>query len=303
MTARLEMTPVRNDRHDTEVGNADSSGLVIVANGPPNGRGVDGHAQELTGDLVQLHPSATVTDGIRCVRIAPHVVGQSAEWCRRRVRKIGVRPLVLEKRGTARADAPELPLSQPRIREILEQEEGPWADHEITAAAILALRNADAVIAGPLSPEEASSPGLFPHLADLACEAYRALRPPRSLIAHPAFGQTASLFHYIQMNDQEARALGAGAIDIATLALRLRYLQGEAGEFAITAFNGRGLVWADQDWWEIDRIGNMDGEEVAAENVFCMAWVVARQFRGADAPQALDYARAAVSAAIKPKCG
>src|ERR1700719_4397480 len=119
---------------------------------------------------------------------------------------------------------------------------------EAIAEAIVALRTADAVIAGPLSPDDANSSGLLPHLADLARGAYRALRPPRELILHPGFAQVARRFQFIQMSHHEARALGAGASDIGILAQRLRRLQGDPGEFAITAFGSRGLLWADDGW-------------------------------------------------------
>ena len=175
----------------------------------------------------------------------------------------------------------DLPTDLSGIRHRLNQEEGPRPHHEAIAAAVVALRAADAVVVGPLAPDDANSPGLLPHLADLASQAYRALRPPRELVVHPAFAQVARRFQYIQMSRQEARALCAGASDIGILAQRLRQLQGDPGEFAITAFGSRGLLWADETWWEIDPIGAGDIDEAVAAGVFCMAWVVARRFRRA----------------------
>jgi hypothetical protein len=171
-------------------------------------------------------------------------------------------------------------------------------NREAIVEAIVALRTADAVVVGPLSPEDANSPGLLPHLADQAGRAYRALRPPRELIVHPAFGQVARRFPFIQMNEQEARALGAGAVDLGILAQRLRRLQGDPGEFAITAFGRLGLLWADNGWWDIEPIGDVD--EATAGAVFCLAWVVARRFRKAGAAQALAYARTVTAAAVRP---
>jgi hypothetical protein len=52
------------------------------------------------------------------------------------------------------------------------------------------------------------------------------------------------------------------------------------------------LLRADGAWWEIDPIGDVD--EAKAGAVFCIAWVVARRIRQADAAQALAYARAVV---------
>ena len=163
------------------------------------------------------------------------------------------------------------------------------------------MRAADAVVAGPLSPDDANSPGLLPHLADLASRAYRALRPPRELIVHPAFAQVARRFQYIQMSRQEARALGAGASDIGILAQRLRQLQGDPGEFAITAFSSRGLLWADETWWEIDPIGDGDVDRSRWPSP-SSAW--RGSWRGGSAvrvrPEALAFARAAAARAVNP---
>jgi hypothetical protein len=181
---------------------------------------------------------------------------------------------------------------------MFDREEGSHDDREAIATAIAVLRSADVVIAGPLSPDDANSPGLLPHLADLSRGAYRALRPPRELLLHPAFAQVARRFQYIQMSHQEARALGTGASDMGTLAQRLRQLQGDLGEFAITSFNKAGLLWADGAWWEIEPIDCEGTNQSIAESVFCTAWVVARWFRDANAPNALAFARAAATSAI-----
>jgi hypothetical protein len=184
------------------------------------------------------------------------------------------------------------------ILQLLGREEGSIADREAIAEAIAALRTADVVIAGPLSPDDANSPGLLPHLANLSSGAYRALRPPSELLLHPAFAQVARRFQYIQTSHREARALGAGTSDIRTLAQRLRQLQGDPGEFAITDFTRAGLLWADDAWWEIEPIGCEGAKESIAESVFCTAWVVARWFRDASVPDALAFARAAAARSI-----
>jgi hypothetical protein len=227
-------------------------------------------------------------------------VGGSAAWCRRLSRRTTVSPRFAEPIGPAPGRLPDLPEHLSEVLGLLEQTEGVAEHREAIAGAILALRAADAVIAGPFSPDDANAPGLLPHLADLARHAYRALRPPRELIVHPAFGQVARRFQYIQMSEQEARALGAGARDLGILAQRLRRLQGEPGEFAITAFGSRGLLWADDAWWEIEPIDGGDVNESIARALFCLAWVVARQFRRAGAAQALAYARAVTAAAVNP---
>ena len=211
-----------------------------------------------------------------CSRIAAHTVSGSAAWCRRRAGNNRVSPWTLEPIGANRDGPADLPTDLSGIRRQLNQEEGSRAHHDALAATIAALRSADAVVVGPLSPDDANSPGLLPHVADLASQAYRALRPPRELIVHPGFAQVARRFHYIQMSRIEARLLGVGAGDIGILAQRLRQLHGDRGEFAITAFGGHGLLWADGCWRDIDPIGTGDIDETVAGSVFCMAWVVAR---------------------------
>jgi hypothetical protein len=100
------------------------------------------------------------------------------------------------------------------------------------------------------------------------------------------------------MSRQEARALGTCAVDLGILAQRLRRLQSDPGEFAIRAFGNHGLLWADGAWREIEPIGSDDVDEALAGAVFCTAWVVARRFRRAVAPQGLAYARTATATIV-----
>lgn len=102
------------------------------------------------------------------------------------------------------------------------------------------------------------------------------------------------------MCHRDARSLGAGAIDIGILAHRLRQLQGDGGEFAITAFNGHGLLWADNRSWEIDPLSGKDVDEERAGATFCAAWVVARRFLDAPASRALAYAHSVAAATVNP---
>jgi hypothetical protein len=161
------------------------------------------------------------------------------------------------------------------------------------AAAIVALRSADALIVGPLTAADANTPGLIAHLADLSVGAYRALRPPRELVAHPGFAQVARRFQFIQMSHNEARALAAGAIDIGVLGHQLRQIQGDEGEFAITAFGSHGLLRAERGWWEIEPVEREKVDETRAGAAFCTAWVVARCFLNAAPARAMAYARSA----------
>jgi len=203
--------------------------------------------------------------------------------------------------GTAPSGLSAMPQDLLAIMNQVKHHERSGLDHESIAAAIVALRNADAVLAGPFTADDANSPGMVAHLADLASRAYRALRPPRELVVHPGFAQVARRFQFIQMSHHEARGLAVGAIDIGILAQRLRRLQGDGGEFAITHFSGHGLLWADGRWWEIDPISGEDVDETRAGAAFCAAWVVARRFLHAPAAKALSYARSAAANSILKK--
>jgi hypothetical protein len=279
----LEINPPQHDRRDTQRRPAACGNLVLVASEP-----------------LRSLPTVAGPNGLQCTRSAAHVVGASAAWFRRLSRRTKVSPLFDEPIGPAPGRISDLPEHQSEVLELLEQSDGPPDHREAIAGAIVALQAADAVIAGPFSPDDANSPGLLPHVAELARHAYRALRPPRELIVHPAFGQVARRFQYIQISEREARALAGGARDLGVLAQRLRRLQGDPGEFAITAFGRRGLLWADGAWREIEPLGDVD--DATAGAVFCMAWVVARRFRRASAAQALAYARSAAAAAVISIC-
>jgi hypothetical protein len=293
----LEIGKPRHDCRDKERGHASSRNLVLVASGPSWCRDGAFPRRSSAGILSRSQPSVVGPNGLHCTRLAAHAVSSSAAWWKRLSHGTGVSPRFAEPFGPASKSGSELPADLSDMQTLLEEALQPSKNREAIAEAIIALREADAVIAGPLAPADANAPGLLPHLADLAAQSYRALRPPRELTVHPAFAQVARQFHFIQMTHQEARTLGAGAIDIDTLGQRLRRLQGDPGEFAITSFASRGLLWADNGWWEIEPIGNVD--ESAAGAVFCVAWVVARRFRTAGAAQALAYARAATAAALQ----
>ncbi len=299
MLAQIENAPPRHDRCNMQRPHAASRNLVLVASEQSEGLGRGGGGGGLTGPS-QPRPAVSGPNGLRCTRIAANTLSRSAAWCRRRGRQVQVSPRFVDPIGAAPGRTADLPENTSGILQLLGSEELSCDNREAIAGAIAALRTADAVIVGPLSPDDANSPGLLPHLADLAAGAYRALRPPRELIVHPAFAQVARRFQFIQMSHHEARALGAGASDIGILARRLRQLQGDSGEFAITAFTGHGLLWADGGWWEIEPIECEAESESVAAAVFCLAWVVARQFRKAGAPQVLASARAAAAAAVSP---
>jgi hypothetical protein len=287
----LEINPPKQDRRDAQPEPTASLNLVLVASEPSRCGGGPGERRP--------RPSVAGPNGLNCTRVAAHIVGGAAAWSRRvSSGRLGVSPMFDGPIGPAPGGVADRPEQLMDLLGLMERSYESDENREAIVEAIVALRTADAVVVGPLSPEDANVPGLLPHLADQAGRAYRALRPPRELIVHPAFGQVARRFGFIQMNEKEARALGAGAADLGILAQRLRRLQGDPGEFAITAFGHLGLLWADNAWWDIEPIGDVD--EATAGAVFCMAWVVARRFRTAGAEQALAYARAVTAAAVRP---
>ena len=110
-------------------------------------------------------------------RIAAQVVGASAEWSRRSSRQVGVSPRFDEPIGPAPRRVADWPEHLPDILGLMEQAHQTDANREAVVEAMVALRTADAVVVGPLSPDDANTPGLLPYLADQAARAYRALRP------------------------------------------------------------------------------------------------------------------------------
>ncbi len=302
MVAQLQMAAPRQDRISMPVARPGSLNLVAVASEPSRRGGEGGPCQPPPPVSFRLQASGTDSRRVRYTRVAASTMCASAAWLRRRSGKASVHAMTAGAIGLAPGDPSDLPSHIAAILGRLELDEDPDQDTKAVASAIVALRAADALIVGPLSSDDANTPGLLPHLADLASQAYRALRPPREIIAHPGFAQVARRFQFIQMSYQEARALGAGAVDIGTLAQRLRQVQGDHGEFAITAFGGHGLLWADSDWWEIEPVDGDDMDESHAGAVFSAAWVVTRQFLGAPASKALAYARSAAAAAASSTC-
>jgi hypothetical protein len=235
---------------------------------------------------------------VRYTRIAAHLVGISAEVCRREARRLRGTGRTNESVAVTSGRAEDLPERPSGIRRVLVEDEVQGADPETLARMAAAIRGADVVIAGPLTEGDQSIRGLLPHLADLASNAYRVLRPPAPLIGHVSFTQLARKFQYIQMSHQDARRLAAGAIDLGVLAQVLRKRCAEGGEFAITRFGGDGLLWADKTQWEIEPIAGDDVDEALAADAFCTAWVASRRFQQAGVPQALALARKAAAKAV-----
>jgi hypothetical protein len=275
---------------------AHSHHLVMVTSGPKVcTRNSRPHGDRASGP----RPLGSVVgpNGLMCTRLTAESLGTSAAWWRRIARATGASPRFAEPLGQAGDELVAHAADLPEMLALIDRALGPGRERRALEEVMAGLRTADAVIVGTLSPEDANTPGLLPHVADLAPQAFRALRPPRELMVHPAFAQIARRFHYIQMSDREARTLAAGAIDTGTLGRRLQQLQGNDGEFAITSRRSQGLAWADRQWWEIEPLGGRGGDSTT-EGVFCAAWVVARHFRHLDARQALAYAQAAATVAM-----
>ncbi len=291
MVTPLPIAPPRIDRQVPSSQRADSLSLVAVASEMPGA----GNSQPAPPVSFRLREFGTDSRRVRYTRIAAHTVGGSAAWLLQRTGKTSVPNRLAGAIVMAPGGVSDMPLNLSGILGQLHREENTGLDHKAVAATIVALRTADAVIAGPFSAEDANTPGMVAHLTDLARRSYRALRPPRELVVQAGFGQIARRFQFIQMSHHEARTLAAGAIDIGILAQRLRQLHGEGGEFAITKFSGDGVLWAENRWWEIDPIGGDEVDETRAGAAFCAAWVVARRFLEAPAAKALSYARSAAA--------
>ncbi len=281
--------------------------LVCVSSQPRLTRVGAGSQPGGSIDLIREGSLRVGSTAVRYTRIAAHLVGISAAVCRREARRLRGAGRTAESIVNTTGRAEDLPPNPSGIRNLLLEEEAQGASAEILARMAAAIRGADVVIAGPLTDEDHGIRGLLPHLADLASNAYRVLRPPAPLIGHVGFAQIARKFQYIQMGHREARRLAAGASDIGVLAQVLRKRCGEGGEFAITRFGGHGVLWADNAQWEIEPIAEDEVEEASVADAFCTAWVAARRFGGSDVPQAIAGARKvaakALAAARSPRAG
>ena len=298
MIAEIEINPQREQECNHWQPVRTYRNLVSVASEPEESRTTGARKAVCSARSIRDSSFQAGSASLLYTRIPAYVVGTSAALCRRHKERQGFRSRSAESIVAPHLRSSAIPDDPSGTGKLRVPDEAQCASPEAIAATAAILRAADAVIAGPLSHCDENTPGLLPHLADLADGAYRALRPPRSVISHPGFGQLARRFHYIQVSHDEARSLGCGAIDIGVLAHRLRQLQGEGGEFAITNFSGYGLLWADGARWEIEPIALTTRDESLAATVFCAAWVVARRFKGASAPKALAAARSAAVRAL-----
>jgi hypothetical protein len=290
MVASLAAAPRGHDGSSPPSPRRDSLNLVSVSSDRP--RTTAGQPAPAVAFSFRLNGSAALPSRVHYTWFAAHTVGRSAAWMLARSGKSLDRNPLAGAVVRAPGGVGNLPQSADQIMALLHREEELAPDPAAIALAIVGLRSADAVVAGPFSAEDVLAPGLVPHVAELAGQAYRALRPPPKLIAHPGFGQLARRFQFIQMSHADARWLAAGAVDVGVLAQCLRRLQGGLGEFAITSFRSWGILWAEGRWWEIEPFGG-ELDESRAGAAFCSAWVVARRFLRASAAHALVYARSA----------
>jgi hypothetical protein len=293
MMAQLSRTPIRQDHPPRAVPPPKTFNIVGVSSEDQQTRALRADSSSAQAFTFRLLESGDDRRRVSYRRISAHAVGSSAAWLLRRSGRSKVHTLTAGAFSVGPRGLADLPCDAEALRELLRRDQTPGLDQEAIAAAILALRGADAVIVGPLSAADSNTPGLVAHLADLSIGAYRALRPPRELVVHAGFAQVARRFQFIQMSHNQARALAAGALDIGVLGHRLRQMQGDEGEFAITAFGGHGLLRADGKWWEIESSKREIVDENRAGAAFCAAWVVARSFLDAAPARALAYARSA----------
>ncbi len=124
----------------------------------------------------------------------------------------------------------------------------------------------------------------------MAPRSYRVLMPHPTLIAHADFPWVARMFHDNQMNAAEVNLLDPATDNLVVLADRLLDLVGEDHDLAITNGDQVGRLRADGQWWPIVPAPVETTSDVGAGDMFGMAWVIARRFFHAGAPEALDYA-------------
>ncbi len=208
MMAQLETTSSRHDRCTQEKKPGELLNLVAIASETHQSGKADGKRQPASALSFKVRAFGSEPRRVKYQRIAAHSVGGAAAWLIKRNGGVSVRErlagaMVVAPRGIA-----DLPETSSAILRLL-RHDAVGMDHQSIASAIIAVRSADAVIVGPLSPDDSQAPGLLPHLAELASGAYRALRPPAELIAHPGFGQLARRFHFIQMSHHDAALAGS----------------------------------------------------------------------------------------------
>ena len=154
MLTPLPIAPPRHDRHIPSSQSADSLSLVAVASEKPHA----GNNQPAPAVSFRLRAFGPDSRRVRYTRIAAHTVGGSAAWLLRRTGKNSVQDwlagaIVMAPRGLS-----DVPQNLSGILGQLHREENTGLDHKAVAAAIVALRTADAVIAGPFSPDDANAP-------------------------------------------------------------------------------------------------------------------------------------------------
>jgi hypothetical protein len=175
MMAQLDITPPRHDRRTSPVESSETLNLVAVASEPQRKRRDGGKNQPAASTSFRLRVSGTESRCVRYTRIAARTAGGSAAWLLQRTGKRNVRNRLAGAIALAPGGLSELPRNLTGLLGLVRREVERGHDHETIATAIVALRGVDALIVGPLGPDDADAPGLLPHLAELASGAYRAL--------------------------------------------------------------------------------------------------------------------------------
>lgn len=240
-----------------------------------------------------------LANGIRCGVIGVQAPGLGVAWSRKLANDLGLVPYVSARRGDCLGLSVISPTDRPGEKEIASQRCRPITLTDISAAGLAALRAAEGLVIGPMAVAHPEIPTTIIRLAQLAPNAYRALLPHPSLVCHPMFAEVARQFDYVQMNLAEARLTGSPDASVDAIVPRLHDLLAGDVEFAITNGGALGYLWADHHPWAIKPFHVEIMEDVGGGDIFCSAWVVARQFFHLRAKPALRFALIAAAAGMR----
>ena len=153
-------------------------------------------------------------------------MGGSAAWLLQRTGKNSVQNRLAGAIVIAPSGLPELPQNLSGILGQLYREEHTGLDHKAVAATIVAIRTADAVIAGPFSAEDANTPGMIAHWRTSPVGRIARCVRPGNLLCTRAFPRSAPVPVHPDEPPRGPDAGGRGHRHRHS-AERLRQLQGE----------------------------------------------------------------------------
>jgi sugar/nucleoside kinase (ribokinase family) len=232
--------------------------------------------------------------------IAPQAATM-AEWCRERLKKAGIYPILIERADEAPATTVALPNGKPGAYDLFIQRVASAKVSELAGAPTEAFLNAQLVVMGSIAEVNRETLQLHEHVA--ANAQFRALFPHSNLIECCRFAEIARLFDYVQMNVTEARLLDPYADGVAQLGLRLRWLLEEKVEFAITnGGDGEGILWAQDDggfrWCAIRPAPVKVISDIGAGDVWGTSYLIFRRLFGESAAVACSWATRTAGRAI-----